>query len=156
MGTSMWIDRKSIPARPCAEVVGEFLCIVSGLGMTVKIENDHTLYCWKRDISAGIRIYADTAEEDDYPEPFGMHWREIFFDAVYDDEDNYNTDLLLMITAAYMQKYPEALLMGGECSPYLYYDKEDIDKVTAAPFDREWHCTTISHISPLEKDLYGR
>ena len=87
MGTSMWIDRREIPARPGAEV-----------------ENDHTLYCWKRDISQGIRIYADTAEEDDYPEPFGMHYREIFFDAVYDDEEHYNTDLLLMITAAYMQK----------------------------------------------------
>ena len=150
MGSSMWIDRKYIPERPSAEVVSEFLCIVNGLGMTVKIENDHTLYCWKRDISQGLRIYADTAEEDEYDEPFGMHYREIFFDAVYDDEDRYNTDLLLMITAAYMQKYPDALLMGGECSPFLYYDKEDIDKVAAAPFDREWHCTTRSHIAPLE------
>ena len=150
MGSSMWIDRKYIPERPRAEVVGEFLGIVNGLGMTVKIENDHTLYCWKRDISQGLRIYADTAEEDEYDEPFGMHYREIFFDAVYDDEDCYNTDLLLMITAAYMQKYPDALLMGGECSPFLYFDKEDIDKVAAAPFDREWHCMTRSHIAPLE------
>lgn len=156
MGSSMWIDRRSIPQRPCTEVVSEFLGIISGLGLTVKLENDHTLYCWKRDISQGIRVYAGTAEEDDWPEPYGMHYREIFFDAVYDDEEHYNTDLLLAITAAYMQMYPDALLMGGECSPYLYYDKQDIDAVAASPFCVEWHCTTVSHKAPLEKDLYGR
>ena len=149
----MYIDRKFIPKRPNEDVVCEFLGIIGGLGMNIRIENDHTLYCWNRDISQGIRIYAETAEEDEYPEPFGIHYREIFFDAIYDDEDYYNTDMLLSITSAYMQKYPDALLMGGECSPYLYYDKEDIDKAAAAPFDREWHCITESHISPLKKDI---
>ena len=99
-------------------------------------------------------MYVDTAEPVDYPEPFGRHYREVFFDAVYHDEGCVNTDLLLEITAAYMQKYPDALLFG-ECSPYLYYDKEDIDAVTAKPFDKDWFFLTKSHISPLSNDVYA-
>ena len=58
-------------------------------------------------------------------------------------------------TNAYMQKYPDTLLLG-ECSPYFYYDKQDIDMVASKPFRSDWHYMTKSHISPLADDLYAQ
>lgn len=155
MGSSMYLNRKFIPERPRTDVVSEFVEIIKQLSMQIDYENEFTLYLWKHSRSNGIRVYVDTAEEVDYPEPFGMHYREVFFDAVYLDEECVNTDLLLEITVAYMQKYPDALLLG-ECSPYLYYDKEDIDAVVSKPFNKDWVCLTRSHISPLSDDIYAQ
>ena len=42
MGSSMWIDRKFIPKRLNEEVVSEFISIIGGRGMNIRIENDHT------------------------------------------------------------------------------------------------------------------
>lgn len=156
MGSSMYLNRKLIPKRPRADVICEFTGMISSLGIQFEYENEHTLYLWKHSRPNGIRVYVDTAEPVDYPEPFGRYYREVFFDAVYHDEDSVNTDLLLEITAAYMQKYPDALLFGEECSPYLYYDKEDIDAVTAKSFDKDWFYLTKSHISPLYDDVYAQ
>ncbi|MDE5861505.1 MAG: hypothetical protein K2H28_04860 [Ruminococcus sp.] len=155
MGSSMYYDRKYIPKRTNAEVVREFAELVESLGIHIDYENATTLYLWKRNRSEGIRVYAETAEEDEYPEPFGMYYREIFFDAVYDDDDIVNSDLLLEITIAYMKKYPDTLLFG-ECSPYFYYDKQDIDMVASEPFRSDWHYMTKSHISPLTEKLYEK
>ena len=156
MGSSMYLNRKLIPKRPRTDVICEFTGMISSLGIQFEYENEHTLYLWKHSRWNGIRVYVDSAKPVDYPEPFGRYYREVFFDAVYHDEDCMNTDLLLEITAAYMQKYPDALLFGEECSPYLYYDKEDIDAVTAKSFDKDWFYLTKSHISPLYDDVYAQ
>lgn len=154
MGSSMYYDRKYIPKRTNEEVVSEFAELVEALGIQVEYEDD-TLYLWKRSRSEGIRVYVQTAEEDEYPEPFGLYYREIFFDAIYDKDNCVNSDLLLEITVAYMQKYPDTLLLG-ECSPYFYYDKQDIDAIASKPFRSDWFYMTKSHISPLADDLYAQ
>lgn len=155
MGSSMYYDRKYIPKRTNAEIVSEFAELVEALGIQVDYEDEITLYLWKRSRSEGIRVYAETAAEDEYPEPFGMYYSEIFFEAIYDDNDCVNSDLLLEITVAYMQKYPDTLLLG-ECSPYFYYDKQDIDMVASKPFRSDWHYMTKSHVSSLTDDLYAQ
>ena len=85
-----------------------------------------------------------------------MHYRDVLFDAVYDDEndEDYNSDLLLMIAAAYWEKHPDALLTGEAGVSWLY-DKEDIDAVLAKPFDKNW-LRTKSHITLSYSDLFGK
>ena len=80
----------------------------------------------------------------------------MLFDAVYQDEgdEDYNTDLLLMIAAAYWEKHPDALLTGEAGVSWLY-DKEDIDAVLAKPFDRNW-LRIKSHIPPRYDNLFGQ
>ena len=80
----------------------------------------------------------------------------MLFDAVYDDEndEDYNSDLLLMIAAAYWEKHPDALLTGEAGVSWLY-DKEDIDAVLAKPFDKNW-LRTKSHITLSYSDLFGK
>lgn len=136
MGSSIYLNRKLIPKRLRADVICEFTGMISSLGIQFEYENEHTLYLWKHSRPNGIRVYVDTAEPVDYPEPFGRYYREVFFDSIYNDEDSVNTDLLLEITATYMQKY--------------------IDAVTAKTFDKEWLCLTKSHISPLHDDVYAQ
>lgn len=155
MGSSMYYVRKYIPKRMNEEVVCEFAKLVEALGIQVDYEDETTLYLWKRSRFEGIRAYVEAAEKDEYPEPFGLHYREVFFDAIYDYDDCVNSDLLLEITVAYMQKYPDTLLLG-ECSPYFYYDKQDIDLVASKPFRRDWYYMTKSHISPLTDALYAQ
>lgn len=152
MGSSMYFNRRFIPKRSRGEVVKEFTELVESLGIHVEYSNNGEMYLWKHSRPDGIRAYVDTAEGCDYPEPIGVYYREVFFDAIYDDEVC-NSDLLLEITIAYMKKYPDTLLFG-ECSRYLYYDKHDIDIVSKQPFRRDWHYMTESHIAPLEEDIY--
>ena len=158
MGSSMHLNRKYIPKRPRETVIRELADMVEPLGIKIIYESAASLYLWRQTdiegVHKGIRVYADTAKENKYPEPFGMYYREIFFEAVYDDDEVMNSDLLLEMTAAYMKKYPDTLLLG-ECSPYLYYDKQDIDAVMAQPFRADWYYMTKSHISPLLQDAWA-
>ena len=146
MGSSVYFERKYIPIRPVEEIVYEFVNIIKSIDINYEYENETTLYLWKNIRHNGIRVYISSAEKIE--EVLGIYYREIFFDAVYDDNDCLNSDLLLEITVEYMKKYPDTLLFG-ECSNYMYYDKQDILSVLEKPFFKEWYYLTESHISPL-------
>ena len=65
MGNSIYYDRKYIPKRTNTEVVHEFTKLVESLGIQIDYEDETTLYLWKRNRSEGIRVYVETAEEDE-------------------------------------------------------------------------------------------
>ena len=117
MGSSMHLNRKYIPKRPRETVIRELADMVEPLGIKIIHESAASLYLWRRTdidgVHKGIRVYADTAEENEYPEPFGMYYREIFFEAVYDDDEVMNSDLLLEMTAAYMKNIRIRCCLGN-------------------------------------------
>lgn len=156
MGSSMYFMRKHIPERTLAEAVNEFVEMITPLGIHIDYENEGELYLWKRSRPSGIRVYIDAAEPVSFPEPLGMHYRDVFFDAVYqfEHDEDYNTDILLLIAAAYWEKHPDAFLTGEAGVSWLY-DKEDIDAVFAKPFDKDW-LRTKSHITLSYSDLFGK
>ena len=148
MGCSMYLERTNILERSDEKVILEFIELIQSRNINYEFENSTTLYIWKDKRKNGLRVYLSSAQEDNYPEPFGVYFREISFDAIYSDDECTNSDLLLEVADVYMQKYPDTLLFG-ECSPYLYYDKTDIDIVLKKPFYKEWYFQTISHSSPF-------
>ena len=156
MGSSMYFMRKSIPERSLADAVREYVKMITPLGIHIDYEGDGELYLWKRSRPSGIRVYIKAAEPVSFPEPLGMHYWDVLFDAIYQDEgdEDYNSDLLLMIAAAYWEKHPDALLTGEAGVSWLY-DKEDIDAVLAKPFDRNW-LRIKSHIPPRYDNLFGQ
>ena len=156
MGSSMYFMRKHIPERTLAEAVNGFVEMITPLGIHIDYENEGELYLWKRSRSSGIRVYIDAAEPVSFPEPLGIYYRDVFFDAVYqfEHDEDYNTDILLLIAAAYWEKHPDALLTGEAGVSWLY-DKEDIDAVLAKPFDKNW-LRTKSHITLSYSDLFGK
>ena len=148
MGSSMYFVRKSIPECTLEDTVRKFIEMITPLGICIIYEDKNELYLWKRSRPSGIRVYTQMAKSVSFSELLGVHYCDVFFDAVYYDDEDYNTDLLLMITAAYLEKYPDALL-AGEAGVSRFYDKEDIDAVLAKPFDRNW-LLTKSHITLAE------
>lgn len=148
MGSSMYFVRKSITECTIEDAVCKFVEMITPLDIFISYEDENILYLWKCSISSGIRVYINVANPVSFPELPGVHCCDVFFDAVYYDDEDHNTDLLLMITAAYLEKYPDALLVG-EAGVSRFYDKEDIDAVLAKPFDRNW-LRTKSHITLAE------
>ena len=58
-----------------------------------------------------------------------------------------NSDMILAITAAYMNKYPDALFNYEECSDdNMFLDKYDIDTVMARPFVPDWFRSFRGHL----------
>lgn len=150
MGTSMWLARKINPKRNKDIVVQELIELLNSIGINsyewIKDKySDDEFYIWKGNPGHGIRVYVGEAEE--VIEDNCSFYREIFFDAIYHDEDD-NGDLLLDITYAYMEKYPDILLFG-ECSKYLYYDKLDIESVKKSGYSSDWYFVTKPHVSPI-------
>ena len=131
-----------------------FLEIIRPLGYYTEVEEN---YDWSVHIqqNAGSPKYAvvwvDEEDEPIYTINGRPYYCQVFFHFIWHDKqqgpEKLNSDMILAITAAYMNKYPDALFNFEECSDdNMFLDRHDIDTVTARPFVPDWFRSFRGHL----------
>ena len=133
------------------ERIKEFLEMISSLGYDINIESDNAIYMNpKGDQNKGVRVWVDREEYPIFTLNGKEYYREVFFDFIWDDErygiESMNSDMILVIVAEYMKKYPDALFRyewSDEAD--MFMDKTDIDEILSQPFQSGWFYSFKSH-----------
>lgn len=161
MGTSPYFVRSKIQNKDSAALAEELIALAKPISCIITHEssqNSHIVWLSRCDEQGetvqSIMVYCD--QETKYPTFIidgTNYYQEYFIDAVYSDEENPNSGLLLEFAAEYMKKYPDALLY---CGTPPFFDREDILRIAAKPFEPEWYYMERSHLRMLAADKSGK
>ena len=157
MSSSAQILRNNKTELTEYERINEFLKIITPIGYDTDIESDNAIYIKPKDNNEkGVRIWV---EQEDYPIYLingKEYYREVFFEFVWDDE-SVNSDMILVITAEYMKKFPDALFQyEGRRDDSMFMDKTDIDTLISQPFQPSWFYLHKSHLNSSRVNVYDR
>ena len=149
MGTSAMIYRNQKSGLTEAELVKEFLEIISPLGFDTEVESDNGIYMNPSgNHHKAVRVWVDqndNPDDPDYSINGEKYYEVVFFDFIWDADrhgiESMNSDMILAITAEYMKKYPDAIFY---CEANLL-DKTDIDTLMLQPFQPDWFRFFKSH-----------
>jgi hypothetical protein len=122
MGSTAQILRPHKTTMTTEERVADFLEIIRPLGYHTRVrEYDWSIYMQREiDSEKGVNVWVSQEDYPIYTINGVDYYREVFYDFIWDDErhglESMNSDMILVITAKYMKKYPDALFLRNPWS----------------------------------------
>ena len=142
------------------ERVEEFLEIISSLGYDTDVEKDNAIYMKPKGCDdKGVRVWVDQEDHPIFTINGNDYYREVFFDFVWDDErhgiESMNSDMILIIVAEYLKKYPDAYFnYEWSNDDNMFMDIIDFDLLRSQPFQPGWFYLFKSHLHSSRVNEY--
>lgn len=142
------------------ERVEEFLGIISSLGYDTDVEKDNAIYMKPKGCDdKGVRVWVDQGDHPIFTINGNDYYREVFFDFVWDDErhgiESMNSDMILIIVAEYLKKYPDAYFnYEWSNDDNMFMDIIDFDLLRSQPFQPGWFYLFKSHLHSSRVNEY--
>lgn len=153
MGSSAQLLRKELPQRDDDKCVNDFIEIIRPLGFQFEHEDHTALYIWHEERWKGVRVYLGQEEYPTYTINGDDYYCIAYFEAIYNDEEVINSDMLLAMVMEYMKKYPDSLF-HSEDHKEPFFDKKDIEAVAAQPFQPGWYYLMNTHLQSEALDRF--
>lgn len=153
MSSTAEIIRPKKTSMTVEERVAEFIEIITPLGFETSVEK-YNCSVYMRPVNnfdKGVHVWVNQEDHPIYTINGVNYYREVFYDFIWDDErhgtERINSDMILVITAEYMKKYPDALFQfEWSNDDNMFLDKRDIDTVISQPFVPAWFGKFKSHL----------
>ena len=158
MGTSPYFVRPHIQKKDSAALAEELIALARPISCEITQSEDRETVWLSRcnqegEVTESLMVYC--VQETEYPSFIinGInYYEEYFIDAVHYDDENPNSGLLLEFAAEYMKQNPDVLLF---CEDIPFFDREDILRIAAQPFRREWYYLEHSHLRMQAENKSG-